>query len=170
MRDHRDVHRHGSLEIDSDRHFLRRYWQWQRIGWVLAALVLVAALAGLFGGGPLSRMRHAAPDGTVALQWERFLRVEAPARLELTLRTGPGAAVLWLDQDFVRAVRIERITPDPALSEAASDRLLLHYTTIEPGQPWQVAIDFKAQSAGKLAGRTGLVGGSALSFTSFVYP
>jgi hypothetical protein len=43
---------HG-LQIDQALNFQRRFGRVQRVAWGLLALVPVAAIAGLFGGGPL---------------------------------------------------------------------------------------------------------------------
>jgi len=40
-------------DSESDHRFHRNEWRLQRIGWVLVALFLVLAVAGLFGNGPL---------------------------------------------------------------------------------------------------------------------
>lgn len=49
------IRRVGELEIEEDLDFQRRMWRLQQIGWALLVLVVVAALLGLFGKGPLSR-------------------------------------------------------------------------------------------------------------------
>ena len=49
-----DLVRVGDLQIHQDLCQERREWKIQRVGWLLMALMLVAALAGLLGPGPLS--------------------------------------------------------------------------------------------------------------------
>jgi hypothetical protein len=44
----------SQFQIDEDLNFQRREWKIQRAGWVTMALVIIAALLGVFGAGPLS--------------------------------------------------------------------------------------------------------------------
>src|SRR3712207_4138009 len=53
----------GDLEVAEDLTFQRREWAAQRVGWVLLALVIAAALAGLLGRGPLSTTRRESDGG-----------------------------------------------------------------------------------------------------------
>jgi hypothetical protein len=50
----RGTERVGDLEVNQDLDFQRHVWWFQRIGLVGMALVVVAALLGLFGGGDSS--------------------------------------------------------------------------------------------------------------------
>src|SRR5262249_33260243 len=58
--------------IQEDMEFQRRSWLVQRTSWIIMALVLVAALAGLFFHGPLSHTTARNADGSVAVEYERF--------------------------------------------------------------------------------------------------
>jgi hypothetical protein len=66
------------MEVNADIEFQRRVWRVQRIGWLIIAAVIVAALLGVFGGGPLSR---AAVQGDgLRLEYERFARLQQSTR------------------------------------------------------------------------------------------
>ena len=65
-------HRVGDLEISQDLTFQRRSWIVQRVGWVMLALLILAALGGLFGPGPLSRARAGPHDGPLWVEYQRF--------------------------------------------------------------------------------------------------
>ena len=78
------------LEVHEDMRLVRRSWVVQRIGWGVMAALLLAALLGLFGTGPLSRATATAPGGAVTLDYDRFGRYLGPATL--LIRVGPGAA------------------------------------------------------------------------------
>ena len=69
-----DSHRHGDLEIDEDLPFQRREWFAERVAWAVMALLIAAALLGLFGTGPDRRRR-----GRTALARVRALRPRARA-------------------------------------------------------------------------------------------
>ncbi|HEV2128712.1 MAG TPA: hypothetical protein VGR22_08850, partial [Thermomicrobiales bacterium] len=67
-------HRIGDLEVDEDIEFQEREWKVQRVGWALMLVVIVLALVGLFGTGPLSAVEREADDGTLVLEYQRFVR------------------------------------------------------------------------------------------------
>lgn len=46
--------RQRSLQIREDPAFQHRQWRVQRVGWLTIGLLLVLALAGVFGKGPAS--------------------------------------------------------------------------------------------------------------------
>ena len=50
----------GDLDIAQDIRSLNRAWKVQRAGWIVIALLLLAALAGLFGSGPVGDAREEA--------------------------------------------------------------------------------------------------------------
>jgi len=81
----------GDLDINQDLAFQRRSWSLQRIGWGLIALVLIAALLGLFGHGPLSEATTDDPSLPIRLAYERFGRFGSP--LVLRIRVEPAAAI-----------------------------------------------------------------------------
>lgn len=49
-------------------------WRFQQLGWAVMALIVVLALLGVFSTGPLSWSSTTAADGTVEVQYQRFVR------------------------------------------------------------------------------------------------
>lgn len=43
-------------------------WRLQQMGWVVMGLIVVLALLGVFGTGPLSWSRATAPDGSIEIE------------------------------------------------------------------------------------------------------
>jgi hypothetical protein len=135
-------------------------WIVQRFGWVLFALILIAALAGLLGPGPLTHTIEASPEGTFSVDYQILERYEAPARLKIELNGASQPEVkLRLTKSFFDAVTIETISPPPLKVEAsdgdpvyvfpASDRepntIVLRYTPDEFGRlNFAVAVDNSA--------------------------
>jgi hypothetical protein len=67
--------RSSQLQIDEDLAFQRREWKIQRVGWGAMALVIIAALLGVFGTGPLSNATLEREG--LRLEYERFCRFAA---------------------------------------------------------------------------------------------
>lgn len=50
-----------ALEIEEDLRLQHRLWTAERVGWLMVGVLVLAALAGLFGTGPLSLSSVASP-------------------------------------------------------------------------------------------------------------
>ena len=82
------IQRIGDLEIGQDVDFQCREWAAQRVAWVVAALILAAALLDLLGGGRLSRVT--AEAGPLRVKYFRFECKHAPTTLRI--EAAPGSA------------------------------------------------------------------------------
>lgn len=167
------IHRVDGLEIDQDVAFAQRSWRVQRAGWVGLGVVLVLALAGLLGGGPLSR-REARLPGLLRVEYQRFARYEAPqtltVRLEPAATRGPEVR-LWVDRRYLDDAQVATITPPPSRVEAAGDRLVHVFPVARPGDPLTIRFALQSEQIGPIAGRVGLEGAAAVApFRQFVYP
>ena len=68
------------LELATDDAFQQIEWRIQRIGWLVWAMLLLAALLGLTGSGWLSGAEVTSDDGAVTVKYDRFLQVNATDR------------------------------------------------------------------------------------------
>lgn len=157
------------LEIDEDMGFQRFAWRAQRVAWVAGALVLVAALLGVFGNGPLSNATER--DGDFALEHDRFVRLQAPETLEFDLPvTGnTGEAELRLSGGWVKRMEVEQVTPEPESVEGGAESLTFHFRAGEGEQVLEVSIQFEPSQPGRIRG-TAEAGEASVDFTQWVYP
>ena len=65
------VGRVDGLQLEEDASFRRRAWAVQRAGWALMALLLLGAILGLLGSGPLSTATADVP-GLMRIEYQRF--------------------------------------------------------------------------------------------------
>ena len=166
-----DSHRVGDIEVAQDLEFQRHEWVLQRALWVAIAILLLAALAGLFGSGPLSRA-EAVTTG-LALDYERLARRHAPH--ELTVEVGPeattdGTVALWIDQTYLDGYRVESIMPEPESVETGAQRVVFRFAVGDVDAPAQVVFALEPERVGPNQGRLGLAGGPELAFRQFVFP
>ncbi|MET0391129.1 MAG: hypothetical protein ABW321_34475, partial [Polyangiales bacterium] len=82
----------------------------QRFGLGAMALVVLVALLGGFGPGPLG-VEVARTSAGLRVEYDHFVRVEAPATLKLHLPAGSHEFVL--DQRWLERVHVENVTPEP---------------------------------------------------------
>ena len=168
-----ELKRVSGIDIDEQMEYQWREWRVHRIGWVIFALILVAALLGLFGQGPLSHASAGERGSELALNYERLDRYRAPSQLDITL--GPnvsqeGKVRLALNQGFLARVEIERISPEPESVEAGPDATTYVFRVAAPDQPAQVRFDFEYEKFGPTQGEVRLEGGPTLRFDAFVFP
>jgi len=160
----------ADLDLSEDERFQRREWVVQRTAWVLAALVLTGAGAGLLGDGPVSDGRVA--RGGVVVEYERVGRRERPMSVQIHLppMTGGTGGVVAADLlgAYFEHAAIESVSPRPAREEAIAGgvRYLLD---AQSGEGGMVTIRLRPQGAGQRSGEV-RVGAERLEISMFVYP
>jgi hypothetical protein len=160
----------GDLEHERDLTFQRREWRAQRIGWVVMVLLLLVGLSGILGSGPLSTATVA--SGPLQFDYARFERRHAPTEVEVAI--GQGAVrdeqvALWLSTDYLEAIEITSIMPEPEEVEVMGDRVVYHFAA-EPAAEIRVVIALEHDEPGLTTGRVGLVDGEELAWWQVVYP
>ena len=119
-------------DSESDHRFHRNEWRVQRIGWVLVALFLAFAVAGLFGNGPLSRAH--ADNGAGRLDYQRFTRFGLSTDLVVTpAASAHGITRIAISRDYLEAFRVEHLTPEPAAVRLAGPNIIYEFASAAPG-------------------------------------
>ena len=115
----------SDLEVKEDRSWQEWEWTIQRVGWVLMALLIVAALAGLTGkGGPLASA--SAESSTGEILYPRITRWQSDEQLMVRLPpSATGEVDIELSQAVTDLFSISAITPSPkeAVATAGGYRL-----------------------------------------------
>jgi hypothetical protein len=162
------------LEVDEDMGFQQRSWRWQRIGWALIALIIVAALLGCFGSGLFDKARVGGQSEALALEYNRFGRAKAEtSTLQVKIKAGTGTdgrVRLWLSREYLESVQIMSLIPQPVGVEAGIDRYTFVFSVSDASQPSSVTFRLEPERPGMLRGQIGIEGGQSLSFSQFVYP
>lgn len=148
----------------------RRHWRVERIGWVVFLLVVLAALAGLFSQGPLSHSVSLSADGRLRIEYQRFERNGASARMHLQLRGEPGQLLqLDITGDLLDKFHIETLHPEPAHSRSFDNGLRLLLLTDPSGQA-SLHLALRGAAMGTSRSRFVLGGSPPLGITQFIYP
>lgn len=163
----------GSLQVNQDLMHERREWLAERVAWGLFALMLAAALAGVFGNGPLSHARAGAAGSTIWAEYERLERARNESALDVYL--GPGALVdgrvqLSVNREFVDRMNVLRLQPEPDSQILSDGAVLYEYEARTSGAPLHVAIMYEAAGMGFVPVRIGVDAGPSLEFRQFVFP
>jgi hypothetical protein len=163
----------GELDVGQDLEFEKRWWKIERTGWALIALVLLAALLGFLGPGPLTKQTAGDRHGPLWLEYYRFHRYQAP--VELRVNVGAEAAkdnhlAIWINQQYIDAIHIDHVDPEPESVELADQRFIYTFKAAELSAAGRIVFHFKPTAFGKTPVRIGLVNGEEIGFTQFFYP
>jgi hypothetical protein len=161
-----------SLQVEQHDAFQRQEWRAQRVGWLMMALLVLAALTGLLGGpGPLSWTTATGADGALQVEYQRLGHFEADEVVTVTVAsaavTGDSVDV-ELAGGWLQAVDVRGITPEPREQLATPYGLRLTFAT-EPGAELSVQMTYRPAAIGNLYGGVRLEG-ETVGFGQFVYP
>jgi hypothetical protein len=168
----------GPLQIEDNLARQERIWRFERIGWVAIWLIMAAGLAGVFGGGPLSRATVGNSDQPLKLDYPRFTQIQTPTSLRLQVdpqqmqgrQKGRKTLQVWIDRSYLEGLKVASITPAPIRTEAGRDRLVFTFALTESDQPTAITFNITVQQMGLLQGQLGLTGEAPLHFHQLIYP
>ena len=163
----------GDLEVHQDLPHERLEWKIERVGWVVLLLVLLGALAGLLGPGPLSRATAGQEDSALRVQYNRLARHQAPEILGVRIAPAAdrdGQVRLWLSAEYVHSIELHHIDPEPEHVEAGPKRFTYTFNFSDAQSPTTVKFHFEPNTFGRLPVAIGLDEGPQLDFTQFIYP
>lgn len=168
------VHRVGALEIDEDLRYQRRAWIIQRVGWLLMALLILAALLGLTGNDGLLADGHAeSSDGTLKIDYRRLARKASPSDIRISLQAEAieGDQVrLWVAQGFFDGFQVENVVPEPESVAVDDERVLYTFAVGEVSDSIAINFNIEWQQVGSASGQIGLEGGPTVALDAFVFP
>lgn len=160
-----------TLDIRDDLVFERREWFVQRVGWGVLVAILLLAIAGLLGKGPLSRAT--ASDGALRVDYERFLHADAPASMRLTVAKPSGDVVrLSFDQAYLDALDVQRLQPQPVRTLPAGNSSVMEFPA-QAGQDFHLSIDAMPPSSAVTQGVIRVLQpapGATVRIRQLVYP
>ena len=162
----------GDIQIEEDQSFTQKEWRVQRIGWVIMGLILVAAVVGAFGRGPISRTTAGDPQ-SFAVDYPRIMRHAADD--DLTVHIGAGTVAdsqiqLAVSREFVEKNEIRMIVPQPESEAAAGDFYVYDFKRADTSSPMEIVLLVKPSGYGSTTTRLQLIGGTALTINQFIMP
>lgn len=166
-------HTPPELDIGQDMAFQRMTWKLERVGWIVLTLLLLAAVAGFFGSGPLSRGRAGDPASGLWVEYERFARTASLQTLRVHVgaqHVREGKVTLWIARAYLDDEVIEDITPTPESVHIGKDGIHFIYSVADAATQADVVIRFKTQEWGGAEGRLAIPAGPSVMFKQFIYP
>lgn len=165
--------RYADLELEHDISFQRKDWAAQRIGWVIMGLVVLAAMLGLLGGsGPLSSAVAVSDDGSLRVEYLRFIHLLEPNQIQLEIERPSGTDELRIgvNNAYLNYFSIDSVLPEPDHVEASDGMLIYVFQLDESARAIQVVFDLNPVTAGSLRAHMSLDSGSSVEFDQIIYP
>jgi hypothetical protein len=121
-----------ALPVSEDMRFQERSWLIRRGGWVLLAIFILLALAGVFSKGILSIAKAEREGVALSVDYERFQRRDAATHFTIRLPKQTEDEIwLRLGPAFQRAYDIEAVQPPPARSNVGGSGLNLFFDAFD---------------------------------------
>ena len=118
------------------------------------AVVVVCALAGVFGGGRLSQAEASAGDA-LTVRYARLSRAHMPDELAVEWLPRDGEAEIWIARRYLDEFEIREIRPPPSAVTAAADRVYYTFRRRDAAARMNVRFTLQASRGGTLRGRFG---------------
>jgi hypothetical protein len=120
--------------VYEDMHFQEISWTFQRVGWVVLALIAVLALTGVFSHGYFSNAVARQDGFALSVNYERFQRMSALHRFDVTMAPGAEDDVrLTFNKAFTDLYEIDSIQPQPLRSNASNGGIVFTFDLPERG-------------------------------------
>lgn len=94
--------------VQEDMPMQQRVWRFERVGWYVLVAIVLLALAGLFGNGPLSDAEVVSQDGRVRVEYQRLSRSGTTDSLFITIQGIPGRPVEVQLEDHCSVTPVSR--------------------------------------------------------------
>lgn len=148
-----------------------RQWRVSQVARVVLALVIVAAVVGFFGPGPVSWTE--ASDGALTASYERFTRRGGTSALRIEV--GPEAATqeafeVRIDRSYLSNFEITSITPEPDSARTTGTWITYTFKTDDPGEGLEVTYSLTPTGLWAADGEIALPTGETVSLSHFIYP
>lgn len=160
----------GELEINQDLSVQTLTWSIQRAGWAAMGVIVLLAMAGLFGHGPISRATEGNLSKGLHVEYERFGRQQRPTDVRVFVRpTHDRRLSLWIGQPYLSHMEIQHIVPPPEAATLADGGVRFEWAT-DTQEPAVVTFYLQPHTVGPLSGMLHASGQMDARIQQFIYP
>lgn len=163
--------RPDGLQIEEIPGFHQRWWKAKRVAWIICLLILGAAIAGLFGDGPLSKATERSKEGNFSVEYQRLTRHQRPAEFKIFLNGPSGSEfTVSFNTKYLSKVEILDIEPKPEKEKADGAYYTYHFLRGKLEEPTSVTFHLEAMTLGNQLIEVKLDEKDQAILKQFVYP
>ncbi len=165
------LHNPHDCPVREDLRFQQAMWCVERMGWLLMAALVAAAMAGLLGG-PTTRRETRDGSGRVQVAYQHFQRHLDPTAMRVKIDTqGQALFELAIAREIAQALEIRSIVPAPIETQAHDGGLLMKFAASPDNKmPAEIVIVGIPDRPGRVSGGIGLFGEAPANLDIFIYP
>ena len=159
--------------FDEDMGFQRAQWRVERFGWAVMGVIIIAALAGVFGGGGfVARATASDAAGSTEVQYARFARFSSPMTLEISVTASQSGRPMRLSisDRYLGGMNVQAITPPPTSTSIADRQHVFVFERSASRAAATIRFDLEPAAMGRHEGSITVDDGAPVSFAHFVYP
>jgi hypothetical protein len=164
---------HRSIQIDEDSKYQQREWRFERAGWAVMGVLLIAGLLGLLGYGPLSRTQAGTPAGLM-VTYDRMQRASAPTEYRFRVAQSlahDGELRLRFDDALLDELELDSILPEPVQMRAGPGYTEFVFAMADAGEsPARLQFQFKPATFGHVRGHVSTDGAEPLVIDQIIFP
>jgi hypothetical protein len=157
----------ANMDLDTQSGFERRWHVFEKACWAIMAVIVLAAVAGILGKGPLQQAKATSAGNEASVTYQRFSHYMAPGRYEIAFG-GLGSTIqVHIDRELLSKADVMGVSPRPVA--AAVDGTGWNYFFAASDAAGKV--EFRIQPRG-LGGAEGdiSVNGAAIHLKQFILP
>jgi hypothetical protein len=164
-----DIPRVGDLQVHQDLRHSAREFIVERVGWCAFGLILVAALLGLLGPGLLSRA--IAEQGELRVEYDRFIRHQAPTEIRVHARPqDDGKIHLRINREYLERMDLTSVQPPPASVQGGPSEHTFIVDWPDRSRPATLTLRVEARAYGLVPIQIGAAEGRPVRGWQIVYP
>ncbi len=160
------------LETADDLSHQELSWKLQSVGQALCLLLVLGAIAGLLGGGPLSAGSVQSADGLARVEYPRIVRAHTPFSLKIAFSSEAavnGQLRLTIPNTALEWFHVSEISPEPTETRLAGSHLQLTFLA-DAAPANTIRIYGEAEKAGKRSIHLIAGDGGEVTLTQFIFP
>lgn len=159
------------IAVGEDLDFQRKWWRFERRVWIAFTALIILALAGVFGRGPLAKASIHAGDGSMSLSYDRIQRTGTPSVLRVELDKPPvqnGEIHILASESIARELGAQRIIPQPQSTMIGEGGYT--YTFPVSTLPAAIELALEPTGPGRFVFKISIPGGTGLEGHIIVLP
>ena len=160
----------SGLEMHYDPNHEAKEWRVERFGWVLMFLACIVALAGVLGDGPVSSTVKGNVGDDLYIEYERYVRHQAPFTLKLFCRQkGEAEFSLSFQRAFLDKNEVKEIQPEPESTTIDGERCTFGFKATG-GKEQLITFRLTPEAFGKVQNQITLDGKVTQKMQQFIWP
>ena len=158
------------LEMHYDPDHEVKEWRVERFGWGLMFLACVLAVAGVLGDGPVSSTEKGNVGDDLYIEYERYIRHQAPFALKLFCRPkGDSEFSLSFTRAFLDKNEVKEIQPEPESTTIDGEKCTFFFKGTSAKEQL-ITFRLTPEAFGKIQNQITLDGKVTQKMEQFIWP